>query len=111
MLQLKRNRARNARIVLGKEGRITFRGWHFLGARMTTANGGSTSRSEPPHQEKPGILGADASHVWNCSAGGIIFGIRVMTFRPLSETTVPSTSSKRKAQPAEKSERLAPEDR
>ena len=29
--ELKQNRERNARIVLGKEGRITFPGWHFVG--------------------------------------------------------------------------------
>ena len=80
--ELKQNRERNAKIVLGKAGRITFPGWHFVGGRMTTANGTSTSQSGPLHQVKPGILGADASHVWNCSAGGITYGIRVLYLPP-----------------------------
>jgi hypothetical protein len=34
------------------------------------------------HQQKPGILGADASHVWNCTADGVTYGIRVLRLPP-----------------------------
>jgi hypothetical protein len=80
--QLKQHRERNARIVLGKEGRITFPGWHFVGG---TNEDGQWFVSIPvgaPHQQKPGILGADASHVWNCSTDGITYGIRVLRLPP-----------------------------
>jgi hypothetical protein len=42
-----------------------------------------------PHQEKPGILGADASHVWSCSADGITYGIRVLSLPPALENDSP----------------------
>ena len=80
--QLKQNRERNAKIVLGKEGRITFPGWHFVGGTNEDGEWHINIPVEAPHQEKPGILGADASHVWNCSAGGITYGIRVLNLPP-----------------------------
>jgi hypothetical protein len=80
--ELKQNRERNARIVLGKEGRITFPGWHFVGGTNKDGEWRINVPVGAPHQEKPGILGADASHVWNCSAGGITYGIRILNLPP-----------------------------
>jgi hypothetical protein len=80
--QLRQNRQRNARVVLNKEGRITFPGWHFVGGKNDDGEWQINVPVGAPHQEKPGILGADASHVWNCSAGGITYGIRVLYLPP-----------------------------
>jgi hypothetical protein len=80
--ELKRNRERNAKIVLGKEGRITFPGWHFVGGKNDEGEWHINVPVHAPHQEKPGILGANVSHVWNCSAGGITYGIRVLYLPP-----------------------------
>jgi hypothetical protein len=80
--RLKQNRERNARIVLGKEGRITFPGWHFVGGSDEDGEWHVNVPVAAPHQEKPGILGADATHVWNCSADGITYGIRLVSLPP-----------------------------
>jgi hypothetical protein len=76
--ELKRNRERNARIVLGKEGRITFPGWHFVRGQDEECEWYVNIPAGAPHQEKPGILGAETSHVWNCSADGITYEIRLV---------------------------------
>jgi hypothetical protein len=80
--QLKQGRERNAKIVLGKEGRITFPGWHFVGGTNDDGEWHVNIPVGAKRQEKPGILGADASHVWNCSADGITYGIRVLSLPP-----------------------------
>jgi hypothetical protein len=80
--QLKQGRERNAKIVLGKEGRITFPGWHFVGGTNDDGEWHVNIPVGAPHQEKPGILGADASHVFNCSADGITYGVRVLNLPP-----------------------------
>jgi hypothetical protein len=67
---------------LGKEGRITFPGWHLVGGTNGEGQWHVNIPVGTPHQEKPGILGADASHVWNCSADGITYGIRVLSLPP-----------------------------
>jgi hypothetical protein len=82
LIELKEKREHNARILLGKEGRITFRGWHFVGGKNDDGEWRISVPVGAPHQVKPGILGADASHVWNCSAGGITHGIRVLYLPP-----------------------------
>jgi hypothetical protein len=80
--QLKENRERNGRIVMNKEGRITFPGWHFVGGTNAEGKWQVNIPVEAPHQKKPGILGANASHVWNCTAEGITYGIRMMRIPP-----------------------------
>jgi hypothetical protein len=79
---LKHHRERNAKIVMGKEGRITFPGWHFAGGTNDDGEWAVNIPVGAPHEEKPGILGSDASHVWNCSANGITYGIRVLILPP-----------------------------
>ena len=80
--QLKQLRDHNARIVLGKEGRITFPGWHFVGGTNQEGQWRVNIPVEATRQEKPGILGAKASQVCHCSANGITYAIRVVRFPP-----------------------------
>jgi hypothetical protein len=82
LIQLKQNRARNARIVLGKEGRVAFPGWHFVGGTFDQGEWRVNVPAAAPHREEPGVLGADASHVWNCSADGVTYGIRLLVLPP-----------------------------
>ncbi len=76
--ELKQNRERNARIVLGKEGRITFPGWHFVGGTNQEGQWRVNIPVEATRQQRPGILGADASQVCHCTANGITYAIRVV---------------------------------
>ena len=90
--ELKQNRERNARIVLGKEGRLGFLGWHFL---RTTRKDGEWYLNLPAsaqREKKPGILGADATHVWHCSAGGIFYELRVIELPPAHRNQSPERS-------------------
>jgi hypothetical protein len=80
--ELKQNRERNANIVMGKEGRITFPGWHFVGGKNQDGEWRVNIPVGAEHKQKPGVLGADASHVWNCTADGITYGIRVLRLPP-----------------------------
>jgi hypothetical protein len=107
--QLKQNRERNARVVMGKDGRVTFPGWHFVGGSNADCEWRVNIPVGAPHQEKPGILGADASHVWNCSADGITYGIRVVILPPALQNDSPErvleaaravVAKERDAQPA-----------
>ncbi len=86
---LKKNRERNARIVLGKEGRITFPGWHFVRSTNRDGEWHINFPVHAEHQEKPGILGADKTHVWQCSAGGISYGLRVVNLPPARQNESP----------------------
>jgi hypothetical protein len=87
--ELKQIRERNARIVLGKEGRISFPTWHFVRGTLEDGEWFINTPVSAPHQEKPGILGADASHVWNCSADGITYGIRALKLPPSLQNESP----------------------
>jgi hypothetical protein len=80
--QLKQNRERNANIVMGNEGRITFPGWHFVGAKSQDDQWRVNIPVEAEHKQKPGILGANVSHVWTCTADGITYGIRALRLPP-----------------------------
>ncbi len=76
--QLKQNRERNARVVLGKEGKLTFPGWHFVRGQDEECEWYVNAPAEAPHQDKPGILGAEGSHVWGCSTDGIAYQLRLV---------------------------------
>jgi hypothetical protein len=81
-IQLKQNRAHNAKLVMNQAGSVTFPGWHFVGS---TNDDGQWQVNIPvgaEHKEKPGILGADASHVFNCTADGVTYNIRVLQLPP-----------------------------
>ncbi len=80
--QLKQNRERNAKVVLGKEGRITFPGWHFTRATDVDSELFVNFPAGPSHQEKPGIPGAGKTHVWNCTADGIAYLVRAQILPP-----------------------------
>lgn len=80
--QLRQNRVRNARVVMGKEGRITFPGWHFVGGSNGEGEWFLNTPVGAPHREVPGILGAETSLVWACSADGITYGIRFQVLPP-----------------------------
>jgi hypothetical protein len=75
--ELKQNRERNARIVLGKEGMISFPGWHFLRGTNDAGEWYINAPASLQHQKKPGTLGVDQSYTWNCSAGGITYELRM----------------------------------
>lgn len=81
--QMKGNREHNAKIVMSKAGAIAFPGWHFVAGTNLDGEWRVNIPVGADHKEKPGILGADATHVWNCSADGITYGIRVLNL-PLS---------------------------
>lgn len=80
--QLKRNREHNARLVMGKAGRITFPGWHFVGGTNQDGEWQVNIPVGAPHTKQPGVLGAAASHVWSCNSEGIHYGIRVLRLPP-----------------------------
>ncbi len=112
---LKQNRERNARIVLGKAGRITFPGWHFVGGTNDDGEWQVNVPVHAPRQDQPGILGADASYVWNCSADGVTYGLRVLSLPPALRDESPErvldaaravVAKERGAQPANPRETL-----
>ncbi|SIN84083.1 hypothetical protein SAMN05444166_1214 [Singulisphaera sp. GP187] len=76
--QLKRNRAHNATIVMSNDLQIGFPGWHFVGGTNQDGRWKVNIPVGAEHKSKPGILGADASHVWKCTADGITYEIRVL---------------------------------
>jgi hypothetical protein len=86
---LKQIREHNAKIVLGKAGRTSFPTWHFVRGTLEDGEWFINTPVSAPHQEKPGILGADTSHVWNCSADGITYGIRTLSLPPSLQNESP----------------------
>jgi hypothetical protein len=82
LAQMKQNRTQNAEIVIGKRGDHTFPGWHFVAAQGDQGEWRVNIPVGAPHVEKPGLLGAEATHVWECSAGGVAYRIRVLELPP-----------------------------
>jgi|GEM_PF-6944480 len=80
--QLKQNRERNARIVMAKEGGIAFPGWHFRSSTNDDGEWRVQAPAELRYQKKPGILGADETHAWNCRHDGITYELRILRLPP-----------------------------
>jgi hypothetical protein len=77
LVELKQNRERTARIVMGKAGSIQFPGWHFLASTEDDFEWRVLAPAHLEKQMKPGILGAAESHSWSCTNEGITYTIRV----------------------------------
>ena len=78
---LKRNRKDTAEILVSNHG-PGLPGWHFIGGKI---DDGEWKVNIPVHADrKPeaGILGAKDRQVWNCTADGISYTIRVQPVPP-----------------------------
>ena len=82
LIQLKENRERNARVVMEKEGRISFPGWHFVGSTYDEGEWRASTPAHVNHQEKPGVLGGEPINSWSCGVDGINYQIRLLGAPP-----------------------------
>jgi hypothetical protein len=87
--QMKQKREYTARAVLGKEGNISFHGWYFLRSTNDDCEWYVNAPAHLQKRTKPGILGADESGFWNCTANGVLFEVRAQAV-PAARRNEPS---------------------
>ncbi|MHC5538774.1 hypothetical protein ACYOEI_11180 [Singulisphaera rosea] len=80
--QMKQNRKRNAKVVMGKDGVIAFPGWHFVASTSGDGEWRVHAPAALQHKTSPGILGPDECRTFSCSAEGIAYEFRVEVLPP-----------------------------
>jgi hypothetical protein len=84
--QLKKNRDHTAQLVMGNPSPIGIPGWHFVGGKNEDGQWRINIPLGAERKEEPGILGAEVRHVWNCSANGVEYRIRVQQVPPAARS-------------------------
>ncbi len=80
--ELKRNRKHTEEILMGNPTPIGWPGWHFIGSKNNDGQWRVNVPDEAVGKQEAGILGAKVRNAWSCTAGGILYMIRVQPVPP-----------------------------
>ncbi len=80
--ELKRNRKRNEELLMDGRTPIGWPGWHFIGSKNNDGHWRVNIPVEAVGKQEAGILGAKVRNAWSCTAGGILYMIRVQPVPP-----------------------------